>query len=76
MPAASRESADYPLSRQPMMLARYHKEAKLHYNITKNNNVVLHHKEHFHLNITQRRAKTCNTSKCKYAGIYANMLEY
>ena len=28
MPAASRESTDYPLSRIPMMLGRYHKQIK------------------------------------------------
>ena len=34
MPAASMESADYPLSRIPILLAKYLKQAKLHHKET------------------------------------------
>ena len=56
MPAAIKESADYPLSRQPMMLASYHKQAKLCH-ITGD------------IHILYETSQIWEDMKCKYAGI-------
>ena len=56
MPAAIKKSADYPLSRQPMMLTRYHKQAIL-YHITGN------------IHIPYETNQVQEDMKCKYARI-------
>ena len=56
MPAAVKKSADYPLSRQPKMLTRYHQQAIL-YHITGD------------IHIPYETRQVQENMKCKYAGI-------